>query len=93
MSYRTYRRDTPPALTVVPGYAKEKEAVEQDLFTRGSLFFSRLDESKRSTNRDPVKETKCSHFRGQTYPKRDLNLVLFFLRANLNPAKRQVCLE
>ena len=31
VSYRTYRRDTPPALTVVQGQAKEIEAVERNL--------------------------------------------------------------
>ena len=31
VSYRTYRHDTPPALTVVHGKAKEIEAVERNL--------------------------------------------------------------
>ena len=31
VSYRTYRRDTPPALTVVHGKVKEIEAVERNL--------------------------------------------------------------
>ncbi len=42
VSYRTYRRDTPPALTVVHGQAKKIEVVGRKLFSHGSSLFSRF---------------------------------------------------